>query len=424
MIVTHNMQQAQRVSDQLRLLPRRGERARARSSSRARPSRCSTHPADPRTLDYVAGALRMTRRSSARSRAGRPVARVVAVVGHRWLAVPAPAAGVPGGDQRLGLVLRRAGHAAVGRRRADGGPQVNYLPTGSPAGPHRPTASRLIDFAGTEAEFSALQASGGETAAGLPVRARRRRRDGGACTTSQDAAGQQGRLPPPVAGARSPASSPATSAAGPTRPSARTTGASRCPTSPSTSSTARGQSGTTALFYDFVAHVAPDVFGPWAASNQLPDGNVRIIQLDSVARLRAARPRPSTARTRSPSTSPATPAPGASATTSSATPRPTAPRGVDPERSRATRCSPTPQNISAALESRHPATRPQPGAVRRLRQPQPDRLSDLGHVYFWLTEHARLQRYVLAFVPTPPPGERPRRLEPGRDAAGRGSGPS
>jgi phosphate transport system substrate-binding protein len=41
-----------------------------------------------------------------------------------------------------------------------------------------------------------------------------------------------------------------------------------------------GQSGTTALFYDLVAHVAPDIFGPWAAKNQLPT-NVRIIQLDS-----------------------------------------------------------------------------------------------------------------------------------------------
>ena len=40
-----------------------------------------------------------------------------------------------------------------------------------------------------------------------------------------------------------------------------------------------GQSGTTALFYDFVANTAPDIFGPWAARNQLPT-NVRIIQLD------------------------------------------------------------------------------------------------------------------------------------------------
>src|SRR5262249_28083853 len=41
-----------------------------------------------------------------------------------------------------------------------------------------------------------------------------------------------------------------------------------------------GQAGTTALFYDFVQHVAPDVSTPWAARNSLPT-NVRIIQLDS-----------------------------------------------------------------------------------------------------------------------------------------------
>lgn len=41
-----------------------------------------------------------------------------------------------------------------------------------------------------------------------------------------------------------------------------------------------GESGTTALFYDFVAHVAPDVFTPWATRNGFPT-NTRIIALDS-----------------------------------------------------------------------------------------------------------------------------------------------
>ncbi len=41
-----------------------------------------------------------------------------------------------------------------------------------------------------------------------------------------------------------------------------------------------GQSGTTGLFYDFVASTDPGDFGPWAAKNQFPT-NVRIIQLDS-----------------------------------------------------------------------------------------------------------------------------------------------
>src|SRR5262249_52671663 len=42
-----------------------------------------------------------------------------------------------------------------------------------------------------------------------------------------------------------------------------------------------GQSGTTALFYDFVANVAPDVYNPWVRRNSLPT-DVRIIQLDTV----------------------------------------------------------------------------------------------------------------------------------------------
>jgi phosphate transport system substrate-binding protein len=41
-----------------------------------------------------------------------------------------------------------------------------------------------------------------------------------------------------------------------------------------------GQSGTTALFYDFVQNQAPDIFNPWAAANRLPTAT-RIIQLDS-----------------------------------------------------------------------------------------------------------------------------------------------
>ena len=41
-----------------------------------------------------------------------------------------------------------------------------------------------------------------------------------------------------------------------------------------------GQSGTTALFYDFVANMAPDLFGPWAQRNGF-DPRVRIIDLES-----------------------------------------------------------------------------------------------------------------------------------------------
>ena len=40
----------------------------------------------------------------------------------------------------------------------------------------------------------------------------------------------------------------------------------------------------------------------------------------------------------------------------------------------------------------------------------------LALVFFWLVEHARLQRYVLAFLPADRRGGAPRRLERGRDA--------
>ena len=54
----------------------------------------------------------------------------------------------------------------------------------------------------------------------------------------------------------------------------------RLPNQPITVVYRGGQSGTTGLFYDFIAHVAPDIFGPWVARNQFPT-TVRIIQLDS-----------------------------------------------------------------------------------------------------------------------------------------------
>ena len=55
MIVTHNMQQAARVSQQCAFfLAAQGDAGRA-SSSTGRPSRCSARPQDPRTADYVHG---------------------------------------------------------------------------------------------------------------------------------------------------------------------------------------------------------------------------------------------------------------------------------------------------------------------------------------------------------------------------------
>jgi phosphate transport system substrate-binding protein len=160
------------------------------------------------------------------------------------------------------------------------GLSVNYLPTGSPDG-LTSYGNGLVDFAGTEAEFSALT--------------------GGAGSTPGDARGYQ--YVPDVAGAIavmynvddragrrvdylhlsmrtiariftgdiSSWSDPAI---------AEDNLGLQLPDEPITVVYRGGQSGTTALFYDFVASVAPDIFAPWAVRNRLPT-NVRIIQLDS-----------------------------------------------------------------------------------------------------------------------------------------------
>ena len=54
----------------------------------------------------------------------------------------------------------------------------------------------------------------------------------------------------------------------------------RLPSHPITVIYRAGQSGTTALFYDFVAHADPGQFGTWAAAHNLPT-TTRIIQLDN-----------------------------------------------------------------------------------------------------------------------------------------------
>jgi phosphate transport system substrate-binding protein len=161
------------------------------------------------------------------------------------------------------------------------GLSVNYLPTGSPDG-LTSYGNSLTDFAGTEAEFSALTR-------------------GGAGGTPGDVRGYQ--YVPDVAGAVAVMYNVDDGAGRKVdylhlsmRTIARIfTGdiaywdspdiaadnlGLQLPHEPITVVYRSGQSGTTALFYDFVANVAPDIFGPWAARNQLPT-NVRIIQLDS-----------------------------------------------------------------------------------------------------------------------------------------------
>jgi phosphate transport system substrate-binding protein len=156
------------------------------------------------------------------------------------------------------------------------GLRVNYSPTGSPPG-LTSFNQNLVDFAGTEAEFSSLQA-------GDPSRSFQYVPDvAGAVAVMynvEDTAGRKidylqlsrrtvARI---FTGEISRWSDPAIAA--------DNGNAVQLPDEPITVVFRSGQSGTTALFYDFVQNVAPDVFQPWAARNGFPT-NVRIIQLDS-----------------------------------------------------------------------------------------------------------------------------------------------
>ena len=157
------------------------------------------------------------------------------------------------------------------------GLQVNYLPTGSPAG-LTSFGQSLADFAGTEAEFSALSTPGAGDDRGyqyIPSVA-------GAISVMynvRDAAGREvdylhlsrrtvARI---FTGDITNWNDPAISAEnkGLVLPDKAINVVYR-----------GGQSGTTGLFYDFVQVVAPDIFNPWAAKNKFPT-TVRIIQLDS-----------------------------------------------------------------------------------------------------------------------------------------------
>jgi phosphate transport system substrate-binding protein len=156
------------------------------------------------------------------------------------------------------------------------GLSVNYLPTGSPQG-LTSYNENLIDFAGTEAEFSSLGA-GSNVNRGyqyVPDVA-------GAVAfmyNVQDAAGNKVdylHLSPRTIdrifmGDICNWDSPEITA---------DNKGLVLPNQPITVVYRGGQSGTTGLFYDFVANTDPADFGPWAAKNQFPT-NVRIIQLDS-----------------------------------------------------------------------------------------------------------------------------------------------
>lgn len=155
------------------------------------------------------------------------------------------------------------------------GLSINYLPTGSPQGLTQFSQS-LIDFAGTEAEYSAL--GGGDPTRGfqyVPDVA-------GAVAIMYNLTDKAGRkvdylhlsretVARIFMGDISKWSDPAIKA---------DNGGLEFPDQDITVVYRGGQSGTTALFYDFVQHVEPQKFSSWAGRNQLPT-SVRIIQLDS-----------------------------------------------------------------------------------------------------------------------------------------------
>jgi len=160
------------------------------------------------------------------------------------------------------------------------GLSVNYLPTGSPDG-LTSYANSLTDFAGTEAEFSALTGGGGSDP-GLGRGYQYVPDVAGAIAVMYNVDDQAGRkvdylhlsrrtIARIFTGDIKNWNDPAISA---------DNKGLVLPNQPITVVYRAGQSGTTALFYDFVANQAPDVFAPWAAANRLPT-TVRIVQLDS-----------------------------------------------------------------------------------------------------------------------------------------------
>jgi phosphate transport system substrate-binding protein len=159
------------------------------------------------------------------------------------------------------------------------GLNVNYTPTGSPDGLQR-FAGGQIDFAGTEAEFSSLASSN-------PTRGFQYVPDvAGAVAIMYNIKDVSGRKvdylhlsrstiakifmgyisnwnDPQIAQDNAPANL-------------------KLPDLPINVVYRSGQSGTTGLFYDFVSHIEPGLFGQWAAANQLPTSS-RIIALDAAS---------------------------------------------------------------------------------------------------------------------------------------------
>jgi phosphate transport system substrate-binding protein len=215
---------------------------------------------------------------------------VAAVVAAARPAPASPPAGEAGSAGRaLGAdpaPIRGRGSSYVGpamdQWKADAqiqGLKVSYTVTGSPDGLTAFKAS-TVDFAGTEAEFSSLLAGTGEqdvprgfqyipdVAGAVAVMYNVDDRAGNKVTTLRLSRRTIARI---FMGKISKWSDPAISA---------DNGGIKLPDQNIEVVYRSGQSGTTALFYDFVQNMDPGTFRQWVADNRFPT-NVRLIALDS-----------------------------------------------------------------------------------------------------------------------------------------------
>ncbi len=216
---------------------------------------------------------------SARHRLARAVASLTAllvIAAPALVAAATPASAAPAringsGSSYVGLAMQ----LWVSEGQVQGLP-VNYLSTSSPQGLQQ-FASSTVDFAGTEAEFSALGVAGGEgergyqyvpdVAGAVAVMYNVKDKAGNKVDTLRLSRRTIARI---FMGDIAKWSDDAITA---------DNGGLQLPDQPITVVYRAGQSGTTGLFYDFVQKTAPEIFGPWAARNQLPTG-ARIITLD------------------------------------------------------------------------------------------------------------------------------------------------
>jgi phosphate transport system substrate-binding protein len=200
-----------------------------------------------------------------------------------------PAGGAPPAERAAAVdpaPIRGRGSSYVGpamdQWKADAqiqGLEVSYTVTGSPDGLTAFKAS-TVDFAGTEAEFSSLLAGTGErdvgrgfqyipdVAGAVAVMYNVDDRAGNKVTSLRLSRRTIARI---FMGNISKWSDPAISA---------DNGGIKLPDQNIEVVYRSGQSGTTALFYDFVQNMEPTIFRRWVADNRFPT-NVRLIALDS-----------------------------------------------------------------------------------------------------------------------------------------------